>query len=160
MTVSVEVDGHICILDDEDAHLVEGAKLHLVRFRSRFANSPGHVAVRRNGPKWVYLHRLIVGTLPGMVTDHIDGDTLNNRRSNLRGCTRSQNAANSRMKGNNPCGLKGVAEDKRNNVPTWSARLTKDGKKLYLGSFRTPEEAHAAYCAAAIKYHGEFARFA
>ncbi len=86
--------------------------------------------------------------------DHIDCDRSNNRLKNLRAATPSQNRANSRLRRNSKSGLKGVSFNYG-----WRAFITINGIQHRLGRFSTPEEAHAAYCAAAIKHFGEFARF-
>lgn len=93
--------------------------------------------------------------LPGEEVDHIDSDTFNNRRDNLRVATRAQNTRNTKLRSNNTSGYKGVSWHKY----AWMAQIMFEGKKIYLGLFKTPEEAHEAYCEAAKKYFGEFARF-
>ena len=105
--------------------------------------------------KNVYMHRLILGiTDANLVADHIDGNGLNNTRSNLRQCTKTQNMHNAKGKSNSKTGLKGVCYHARDNL--FNARIRIDGKRKSLGYFKTAEDAHAAYCAAAAKYHGEF----
>ena len=72
----------------------------------------------------------------------------------LRPATNGQNKANARAYRNNKTGLKAVSKYR----DKWVAQIYKDRCRKYLGSFSTPEEAHAAYCQAAREYHGEFAR--
>jgi hypothetical protein len=94
----------------------------------------------------------MTGKFPEQEIDHIDGDGTNNRWENLREATRAQNNANCR--GYNKCGIKGVYQ----RGPSWIAQISPNGgRSIHLGCFRTPEEAHAAYLAAAHKYFGEFA---
>jgi HNH endonuclease len=88
------------------------------------------------------------------VVDHRDGDPSNNRWSNLRRATWSQNNANSRVQRNKTCALKGVSRNGRR----WRASIHKNGQKHHLGYFRTPQAAHAAYVKEARKLFGEFAR--
>jgi hypothetical protein len=88
------------------------------------------------------------------VIDHQDGNPSNNRWSNLRSATRSQSNANRRIQRNNACGFKGVSREGRR----WCARVNKNGRPHRLGTFSTPQEAHAAYAKAARKLHGKFAR--
>jgi hypothetical protein len=106
------------------------------------------------------LHRVIwamkTGTWPATEIDHIDLDRTNNRWSNLRLATRPQNSANGSLRSTNKSGLKGACWDRRRNC--WRATITINWKHTHLGRFDTPEEAHAAYCEAARKYHGDFAR--
>ena len=88
------------------------------------------------------------------VIDHRDGDPSNNRWTNLRSATRSQNSANKRLYRSNACGLKGVCRERSG----WRATIYKNGRRRHLGNFPTPQEAHAAYVKAARKLFGEFAR--
>jgi hypothetical protein len=88
--------------------------------------------------------------------DHKDGTRTNNRIANLREATVSQNAANKHCQ-KNISGFKGVQARPNNR---WRALIEVNGKCLTLGTFGTPQEASAAYFAAAQKFHGEFARMA
>ena len=88
--------------------------------------------------------------------DHINLVKDDNRWSNLRFATVHQNLANQRVRKNNKCGLKGVVKNDR--CATWSAEIRIHGIRKYLGCFRTPEAAHAAYMHAATEAFGEFAR--
>jgi hypothetical protein len=104
------------------------------------------------------LHRFLLDAAKGREVDHIDGDGLNNTRGNLRLASRSENMRNIRRITSNTSGFKGVSWHKRNKC--WDARIMLHGKPICLGSFTTPEAAHAAYCSAAASVHGEFARTA
>lgn len=101
---------------------------------------------------WMYVH----GALPANQIDHIDGDKTNNRLSNLRACTQSQNLANRPPQRNSTSGLKGAYFDKRGG--RWHSVIGVNGKLKRLGVFDTAEAAHAAYVAAAVEIYGEFAR--
>ncbi len=101
---------------------------------------------------WAMVH----GELPTKHVDHINGDRADNRISNLRLAVRSQNNANSRLRKDSTSGFKGVSFSKKMNK--WYGQIRVNGKLIYLGSYRTPEEAHVAYVAAAEKHFGEFAR--
>lgn len=110
-----------------------------------------------------YLHRQIYERVLGRQLnkheeiDHIDGNTLNNERANLRVCTHRQNVLNSKTKSSNVAHSKGI---RKRSSGKWEARIRIDaGVRLHLGSFATLEEAREAYKAAALKYHGEFANF-
>ena len=100
---------------------------------------------------WLLVH----GEWPDGDVDHIDGNRLNNRIANLRLATRSQNLANARKSNRNTSGLKGVSWNKKSQ--RWMAQICADNHRLYLGLFDTPEEAHAAYLAAAHEHFGTFA---
>lgn len=103
---------------------------------------------------WLYVH----GRWPANQIDHINRDRGDNRLSNLREATQSQNKANSNTYRNNTTGYKGVAAVR--GKQRWWARIRVNGHLRYLGTFDTPEDAHAAYCRAASETFGEFARVA
>ena len=102
------------------------------------------------------MHREILGLRygDGKQVDHIDGNGLNNQKSNVRICTRSQNAFNRKLVSSNS-GRKGVTWHK--TVGMWEAQIRKDGKNIYLGCFQDKENAATAYDIAAEKMFGEFA---
>ena len=109
------------------------------------------------------VHRLVWKLVTGadpqdLDVDHIDGDGTNNAWHNLRLGTRSENSSNQRLRSDNTSGLKGACWDPINR--RWEARIGFERKSYFLGRFDTPEEAHAAYMAAAERLHGEFARSA
>ncbi len=142
--------GRRMFLDAVDADLLQGTWTQGKKYAQRI--------VRQNGrPTSEYIHRIILSRIIGRslntdeMADHIDGNPLNNRRDNLRVANRVQNAANSRRRINNKSGFKGVRQRK----DRWHATI--NGR--FIGSFLTPEEAHAAYCAAAREKYGEFANF-
>lgn len=116
-------------------------------------------AIRWSGrkPLRVLMHREILGAQVGdRETDHINGDGLDNRRSNLRPATTAQNQMNRSHYGKNR--FKGVSKVKRNRSKPWQVRVVVDGKHTHIGMFATEEEAARAYNAAARKHYGEFAR--
>lgn len=96
------------------------------------------------------------GPVPeGMVIDHINGVKYDNRRENLRPATVAQNAFNRKRYSNNRFGLKGVQPAKNR----WQAHIRVRGKLTNLGSYITKGLAAVAYAKAAMRYHGQFARF-
>ncbi|MCK1520226.1 HNH endonuclease [Bradyrhizobium sp. 17] len=101
---------------------------------------------------WLYVH----GVWPDHDIDHRNRDTQNNTISNLRRATASENLANKKRPSNNTSGFKGV-HPKRSK---WCSQIRCGGQRITLGVFETPELAHAAYCDAAKRLFGEFARAA
>jgi len=101
---------------------------------------------------WFY----VTGRWGRPTIDHRDGDGTNNRLNNLRPATRSQNSANSRRPRHNTSGYKGVGLHR--GPGKWRATIARKEKKIHLGTFATPQEAHEAYVKAARKLFGKFAR--
>lgn len=110
-----------------------------------------YARARVNG-KLTCLHRFLIG-VENLETDHRNGNRLDNRRGNLRPATKSQNMRNKRVSSSSISGYKGV----KRNGSGWQARIGIDGKRESLGTYKTREEAHAAYCEAANRLFGEFA---
>jgi hypothetical protein len=91
----------------------------------------------------------------GLVVDHEDHDTLNNRRDNLRVCTYSQNAMNRRLMVTNTTGTPGIYW--RQAANKWMVKITVDYKTVYLGQFGTLDEAKRARRDAEARMFGQFA---
>lgn len=107
----------------------------------------------------VRMHRFIVDAPDGMFVDHINGDTTDNRRDNLRVCTAHQNTFNRGKQKNNKSGFKGVYLHKKKNLKKpWFARIKMRDKHHSSGGYTTSLEAAIAYNQLATQLHGEFAR--
>ncbi len=109
--------------------------------------------------KWktILMHRFILGiTDPNIIIDHIDGNGLNNQKTNLRICTRGENSSNRASKQNGSSKYLGVCAIKRERI--WQAHIRKNHQIYYLGRFINEKDAAIAYNNAALKLHGEFAR--
>lgn len=104
----------------------------------------------------IFMHREIMGTPAGMDTDHISGDRLDCRRSNLRICTRAQNIQNQLPKEGFSSKYKGVFWAARSKK--WCAQIKVAGRSSHLGYFSSEADAAAAYDEAAKKHFGEFSK--
>lgn len=147
--------GHETIVDDEDYEILSCRKWRLSG-NSRYFCAARNTTILEPGPrKSIIMSREIMGLKPGdgLEVDHVDGDTLNNTRANLRVCTRAQNSRNRRAN-------KGRALPKgvRAKGRRFAAEIVFRGKAIHLGMFGTQLQAATAYDAAAKKYHREFAR--
>jgi hypothetical protein len=137
-------------VDDEDYYLVAGVNWSL--------HSAGYAHGRLNGTM-VLMHRLILSSSPGAMTDHVNGNKLDNRRQNLRTCSHGENMRNRKKHRNNRSGVKGVyLESRTGRSPKWIAQICTENVQRRLGAFDDIEAAKLAYQLAAEKYHGEFAR--
>lgn len=128
---------------------------------SGYVNSNGYRIVTIDGTQYL-AHRIVYAMRHGIEiptnfdVDHIDGNPSNNRIENLRLATRSENMSNRGKQLDNTSGYKGVSWCNRHK--RWKALISKDGNKIFLGYYDSALEAAAFYDAAAIKFHGKFAR--
>tara|TARA_R100001163_G_scaffold65495_1_gene62894 strand:- start:128 stop:757 length:630 start_codon:yes stop_codon:yes gene_type:complete len=188
-----ELSDKVALVDDEDYEKVTEA----IKYKSgkpgkwyahrptayRNTNHVKHYAV--NGDRRKAIHRVVMNAPLGMDVDHINGDPLDNRKENLRTCTRRDNIRNSKIRRDSASGFKGVYyvrtpayQNFLKNGPTlkkdgtprkdqpqplakpWRARMEtrpRPGRKHELGHYETAEEAARAYDKKAIEEYGEFA---
>lgn len=143
--VEVHLDGTSALVDTADVPLIAGEKWH-------FSDS----GVRRVRTPQVGLHRVILGLSPGDArrVDHENGNPLDNRRQNLRPADAAENGWNRiRPNRNNTSGVPGVSK----NGSGWMAYVNVRGRRVYLGTFPTIEEAATARRAAELTHFGEWA---
>ena len=135
----------------DDVDYPELSKYKWTAYKGKYT----YYAGRREGGKPIFMHRQILGiTDRNTLTDHENGNGLDNQRHNIRACTYSENNRNKRGYKNNVTKMKGVQKTSKG---TWSARITHEKKLFYLGCFRNPEDAARAYDAAANRLHKGFA---
>ncbi len=147
--------GYACLVSVSDLPLVVNIKWQ--------AASRGAERVYARSTRWIdgsvkalAMHRLILQAKKGDLVDHISGDTLDNRRENIRICTPGQNCYNASAQSGTSSRYKGVSFHKLHQK--WYACITKDGKKMPIGLFDTEPDAAKAYDFAAKLIFGEFAK--
>jgi len=145
--------GKFAIVDAEDYQYLVKYKWYISQDGNNFYAyaflSKGNKKIK------VFMHRMIMNAPKGLFIDHIDGNGLNNRRSNLRPCTPAQNVQNSRPRCNASSKYKGVFWNKTNKK--WNATIHKGDNRIYLGGFDDEIEAALAYDRKAKELFGEFA---
>lgn len=142
--------GYEALVDDEDFEYLSQFKWYPT------VNGCGKLYVsshsKTNRAK-VYMHRMILKPPDGLFVDHVDGNTFNNQRSNLRICSRRENGRNRGKQKDNTSGYKGVSWD----TWGWKAYINTGGRNKNLGRFKDKDDAARAYNKAALEYHGEYA---
>ncbi len=146
-------NGLVSTVDDQDYPYLSQFRWYPTQF--------GYAA-RVFGPKkkriWMRMHREILNAPIGTQVDHIDGNKLNNTRSNLRFATASQNHQNRKTSRSNTSGYKGVCKNhKAKRSERWRASIVVNHVVINLGTYPTAEKAAHAYDDAAKKCHKEFA---
>ena len=153
--------GLVAVVDDSDVILVSG-----LNWSGKRKDRTIYARTRMRGSgtrRWqhVLMHQLIMPAVDGLEPDHINGNGLDNRRSNLRLATRSQNMSNAAKyrtrDGMAPTSsFKGVWRG--HTCKRWCATISPKGKRINLGRFASERDAALAYNEAAKEYFGEFAR--
>jgi hypothetical protein len=145
--------GMVALVDDEDFDFLNQWKWHASKHYNNY------YAARRPYPerKVIKMHSVILDVPTGYLPDHKNGNTLDNRRENLRICTFAESAHNtgisSRIKSSRFKGVYWSKDDKK-----WRSYIKANGKRLSLGFYHDEVLAALAYDEAATKYFGEFAR--
>jgi hypothetical protein len=147
--MKIKVKNVYMLIDDEDYPKLNGRKIFLV----------GGYCKLSVGGKLKSVHRIIIDCPEQLQVDHKNRIKHDNRKSNLRVCSPSQNGAN--RKTNSGVRYKGVTykgSKLENRDKKWESRICVNGKRIFLGMFKTIQEAAKAYDTASIKHFGEFSR--
>lgn len=137
--------GQYAIIDDADYDLISQFNWH--------CSAKGYAERSAHNGETRKMHRVIMNAPDGMQVDHINRNKLDNRRSNLRLCTNTQNVANTPPRPGRK--YKGISFIESTN--RWKAEIYTLGKSRYLGVFNCPKKAALAYNKAAVQKYGSFA---
>lgn len=143
--------GKVTIIDGEDYEWLNQWKWYAAQ-----RNDGQYVAVRKPTSGIIRMHRLILNVPKGLLTDHKDGNPLNNQRYNLRICTSYQSQGNIKHRKNTSSKYKGVSWDKTKQK--WTAQIVIKHKWYFLGRYESEKDAANAYDKAAIEGFGNFAK--
>jgi len=149
MRVIHTVSGRDIMVDDEDYPVIslykwQGSSRYAIRHTSR-----------STGRKTVFMHREIMGAKPNQRVDHVNGNTFDNRKSNLRLATVTENNWNAKTRKDNTSGYKGVHW--REKHKDYVVYINVNKKRLHLKTYKKFEDAVRARKEAEAKYHGDFA---
>ena len=139
---------HTLIIDDSD---YEAVSKHKWWVQYQADKRRLHAVCTKVKRKYLALHTYLTGY---KITDHVNGNVLDNRRENLRNCTIAENSRNRKISLINKSGYKGVIRFRGK----WRATITVNNICIFISDYDSKEDAAKAYNQAAIKYHGEFAR--
>jgi hypothetical protein len=142
--------GQFAIVDDEDFEELNKYKWCAIKRAYTF------YAKRDVNGRLIAMHRIILHCKEGLEVDHINGNGIDNRKENIRVCTKINNLRNRKRRTDSFCKYKGVYFNKRRK--RWNAYITVDRKRISLKTFSNPIDAAIAYNTFAIKYFGEFAK--
>jgi len=142
--------GRVAIVDDDDYELLSKSKWYYCKVGYACRDK------KTNGKrKALFMHRVITNCPDNREVDHINRDRLDNRKVNLRVCTRAQNGSNIAVGRRRRSQYKGLYWDRSGQK--WRVELRHLGRKIYIGQFDSETEAALHYNEAASTYHGEFA---
>lgn len=144
--------GEVAFVDEDDYELINQHNWCMDRYGYAILTSNNMLLIEKSSSR--LMHRIIMNAPASIEVDHINGDPADNRKSNLRLCTRRQNMFNRRPSKLSKTGYKGVVETKSGR---FRAMIYYNGKNHWLGVFSTPKEAAEAYNKVANKHFGEFA---
>ena len=152
LIIMSDTHGMMCfIIDNDDAERVKQHKWVIFKAKNQGTSNSIYKYYAISSTKNILLHRFITNAKKGQVVDHLNCNTFDNRKCNLKLCTYSENGRN-RIKHSrkSPKSIIGVYYNK--NVDKWYAYINVDGKRLSLGYYKEEQDAIDARLAAEVKY--------
>lgn len=147
--------GHTALVDDADFYALSEFKWRAVPCGTKKDHSRPARTERVDGKvRTIFLYRQLLDAPAGLCVDHINGDVWDNRRCNLRLCTRGENVRNQAGHRDRKSPYKGITKKRQR----WFAHVAVNGRSYWTSGYATPEEAARAYDKIALEHHGEFAR--
>lgn len=146
--------GQTTIVDDADFEFLSQFKWSAIKLSKKHTWYAVTNVKTDTGRRSTRMHQMLLGKMPGMVIDHIDGDGLNNTRENLRHCTQANNIRNSRPHSSKTSRFKGVSR----RGTKWVAQIQVNKRKINLGEFEQEADAAQVYNFAATEHFGVYAR--
>lgn len=143
--------GKVAKVDDEDYDYLNQWKWYAHKCGKRY-----YATRKERKDILLRMHRVLLNMPQAMQIDHIDGDSLNNQKLNLRVCTQAENLRNKENTRGGTSIFKGVSMAGRHKK--WRSQIKLNSKTLHLGYFNSESEAAKIYDIAAKKYHGDFAK--
>ena len=156
LTINSKTHGiHDVLIDDDDYEKIKDYKWNVLKKSNGiYIICTARTADRKRHT--LRMQRVIMNCNSGMDVDHVNGNTLDNRKSNLRICTHTENMRNMSKRKNVTSVYKGVYFNKSRNK--WTASIRINGTLKHLGHYKTEDQAAISYNISAVKYFGEFAR--
>lgn len=153
-------EGKVALVDDEDFEYLNQWRWSVCK-RPNTCYAFRYITVNKKIAR-IWMHRLILGLIDSKILgDHIDHNGLNNQRSNIRESTHSENSMNRMSYKGSTSKYLGVylhtCKQRGRVYKKWRAEIGANKKKIFIGNYKTEEDAARAYNEAAKKYHGEFA---
>jgi hypothetical protein len=148
--------GYKVIVDDDDYENLSAYRWYATAVCGHLVYAGRKVRCENGERKELLMHRVIMCAPDGMEVDHVNANTLDNRKCNLRLCSHMQNSQNQPKNSRNTSGYKGVSWNKK--CAKWEVRIKVAGKRLTLGYFSDITAAAASYAEASREHHGDFGR--
>lgn len=155
------IDGDVTkvITNQQDVILIDTSDIDKVKPYYWYVDDRGYARTALAKGSHIRMHQLILPNRDGLSVDHISGNTLDNRKCNLRLCTQAENSCNCRLRKDNTSGYKGVIKRiSKTGKIKYAAYIGYNYKHIYLGEYVSLDDAVFARKQAEIKYFGEYSR--